>query len=136
MVNKNLKPIPTRLSAPKPEDRKPSKIIAAFWWIVFIVPVIFVWLTTESLLFVGFLLTLRIGMMFIPALQHGGKKEQASQESQVVSQQTVNNRISVLLPYKEEAIAEWWGFLKFMRIYDRDKEEKELWNYRKFRGWE
>ena len=40
-VSKNPPPMPRRMSAPKAEDTKPSKIIAIFWWVVFIVPVVF-----------------------------------------------------------------------------------------------
>ena len=56
--------------------------------------------------------------------------------------QTTNKRstgISIhdtLLPFKEEAQAEWRGLLKMLHIYDYEKEEKNLKEYRKLRGWD
>jgi hypothetical protein len=129
--------MPTRMSKPRIEDTKPSKLIAVFWWFVFIVPVGFVWWSTNSIAGVLVLIALRILIMYIPKFW---KKEQVvvKEESPAPIQisENVNTTKSSLSPYIDEAKSEWNGFLKLMKIYDKDKEEKNLVTYRKLRGWE
>lgn len=134
---KPIPKMPVRMSTPKIEDTKPSKIIAIFWWIVFIVPVAFVYWSTKSIIGVLVLIALRILLMFIPKFW---QKKQVAPETEhkpeVIQAETVNTRESVLKPYIEEAKQEWYGFLKFAKIYDKEQEEKNLAAYRKLRGWE
>jgi hypothetical protein len=87
---------------------------------------------------VGVIVAIRIGMMFVPGLRHGTSKSESTKTPDFLGpvQQTVNIAASPLTPYKEELIAEWWGLVKFLRIYDREKEEGNLMAYRKLRGWE
>jgi len=129
--------MPTRMSTPKIEDTKPSKLIAVFWWVVFIVPVIFVYWSTGSIIGVAILVAVRILIMFIPKFW---KKKQVvaetDQKPATISPETINTRESALKPYIDEAKQEWWGFLKFAKIYDKETEEKNLDVYRKLRGWE
>jgi hypothetical protein len=49
----------------------------------------------------------------------------------------VNNSVSPLTPFIEEARSElgWFGHLFRKYIYDKNKEEKYLDDYRKIRGW-
>lgn len=129
--------MPSRMSTPKIEDTKPSRLIELFWWIVFIVPVIFVWWSTGSIIGVIVLIAIRILIMFIPKFW---KKEQIKPKSDpkptTVRSETVNTRERVLKPYIEEAKQEWYELLKFAKIYDKELEEKNLTAYRKLRGWE
>ena len=129
--------MPTRMSTPKIEDTKPSRLIELFWWFVFIVPIIFVWWSTGSIIGVIVLIAIRILIMFIPKFW---KKEQVATQSDrepiIIQSETVNTRESVLKPYIEEAKQEWYGLLKFAKIYDKEKEDKNLAAYRKLRGWE
>lgn len=129
--------MPTRMSAPKIEDTKPSKLIAVFWWIVFIVPVWFVWWSTGSIIGVVILIAIRILIMYIPKFW---KREQKTDidipDSPKLLPETINTSESVLSPYIDEARSEWGDLLKTMRIYDKEKEEKNLDAYRKLRGWE
>ena len=140
-MSKPTPKFPTRMSAPKIEDTKPSKLIAAFWWMVFIVPVIFVYWSTGSIAGVVILVGIRILLIFIPKFWQKAKPEpvesispkmlSASQPSE-----TVNTRAVLLSPYIDEAKSEWDGLMKVLRIYDKEKEEKNLTAYRKIRGWE
>jgi len=41
-----------------------------------------------------------------------------------------------LRPFKDELVSEWRWFLKYLHIYDHEKEEKYLLDYRKLRGWD
>jgi len=129
--------MPTRMSTPKIEDTKPSRLIELFWWFVFIVPIIFVWWSTGSIIGVIVLIAIRILIMFIPKFW---KKEQVAtppnQEPIIIQSETVNTRESVLKPYIEEAKQEWYGLLKFAKIYDKENEDKNLAAYRRLRGWE
>jgi hypothetical protein len=129
--------MPTRMSTPKIEDTKPSRLIELFWWFVFIVPIIFVWWSTGSIIGVIVLIAIRILIMFIPKFW---KKEQVATQSDrepiIIQSETVNTRESVLKPYIEEAKQEWYGLLKFAKIYDKENEDKNLAAYRKLRGWE
>jgi len=124
------------MSDPKPEDTKPSKIIAVFWWIVFIVPVAFLYISTQSLLMVGILVALRVGLMFVPYFR-GVKGTTPKVEVPVVEPPaSVITTHNPLTPYKDELVSEWYGLLKLLRIYDKEKEDKYLEAYRKLRGWE
>lgn len=128
------------MSAPKPEDTKPSRWIALFWWIVFIVPVIFLYVSTKSLLLVGILIILRIGMMFLPWFKQKPTAPTPEQKVSVPLLAPPQERIiitpNLLSPVKEELKAEWYGLLKMLRIYDHEKEDKYLEAYRKLRGWD
>ena len=128
------------MSAPKIEDTKPSRWIEAFWWLVFIVPVVFLYLSTGSLLYVGILVGLRIVIMFIPKF---GKKPVIKEERKpepavplLPQSESVNTNYNPLTPYKEELVSEWKGLMKMLHIYDHDAEDKNLVAYRKLRGWD
>jgi len=45
-------------------------------------------------------------------------------------------RKDLLLPFKEELVFEWRWLMKKLHIYDYEKEDNNLYLYRKFRGWE
>lgn len=140
------KPTPTmprRMSAPKPEDTKPSKIIAIFWWVVFIVPVVFSYFATQSFILPVALIVIRVAAMFIPSkwLKRGKEQEQKKDTIVLIPEHTqpvekVNVIQSILTPCKEEAISEWRGLLKMLHVYDYEKENKYLEAYRKLRGWD
>lgn len=125
---------------PGDKPKKPSVIIEGFWWLAFIVPMIFAWMVTQSVIIIGVLLAIRIGMIVVPKVFRKKEKPQPQEptEPDAVSPPTatVNTKQDTPNPYIEEARAEWYGLLKFLRIYDKEKEEKNLMDYRRFRGWE
>ena len=137
-IKKPVKPMPKRLSAPPPEQSKPSKWIAAFWWIVFIVPVVFTYIATNSFIPPAILIGIRIAAMFIPDRIWKKKAVETKKEPDAPTQPIakVNVPSGILTPYIEEAKAELHGLLKFLRIYNHEKEDKYLKDYRKLRGWE
>ena len=141
---------PERMSAPKPEDTKPSNFIAVFWWVVFIIPVAFTWYATQSFLIVGIIIGIRIVVMFIPKGWFGKKATPVIARTDTTSKtssslkkpqppveviEKVNVVSNLLTPYKDELISECKGLLKMLRIYDHDKEDRYLNDYRQFRGW-
>ena len=136
--------MPRRLSdAPMPGEKppKPSIIIEGFWWVAFIVPMIFAWMVTQSWIIIGGLLALRLAMIAVPRIwKKKGKakveKTEPDSEASPESPATVKTNQNTPNPYIEEARAEWYGLLKFLKIYDKEKEEKYLMDYRRFRGWE
>lgn len=135
--------MPRRMSAPKPEDTKPSKLIAIFWWVVFIVPVVFSYFATQSFILPFALIAIRVAAMFIPAkwLKRGKEPEHKTESIVLIPERTlpvekVNVIQSILTPCKEEAISEWRGLLKMLHVYDYEEENKYLEAYRKLRGWE
>ena len=133
-ITKPIPKLPPRLSAPKIEDTKPSKIVEIFWWMVFIIPVAFTYWATNSILAVVVLISIRVAIMFVPKLRK--KTVVINPEKPVKSEAKVITHQNPLTPYKEEARAEWYGLLKFLRIYDKEKEEKNLSDYRKLREWD
>ena len=50
--------------------------------------------------------------------------------------ETVKMKEKPLSPYKEELVSEWKWLLKKLHIYDYESEEKNLFEYRKLRGWD
>lgn len=138
-IKKPAPALPRRMSAPKIEDTKPSRLIEAFWWLVFIVPVGFLYWTTQSLLYVGILVGVRIVIMFIPKFRKQPEPNPTSKKETpllIAPAESVNTNYNPLTPYKEELVSEWKGLLKMLRIYDHDKENKYLSDYRKLRGWD
>lgn len=151
-MDREIKPLhskPIRMSAPKVEDTKPSKIIAVFWWIVFIVPVVFTYFATQSVILPVVLIVIRIVVMFIPSEwikrikpDPPEKKQKFKREPVQISERTIEASVKVntikdtLQPYREEAISEWRWLMKKLHIYDYENEEKYLETYRKLRGWE
>lgn len=134
-VKPSLKLPPRRSSLP-PEQTKPSKWIAVFWWIVFIVPVIFTYYATHSVIPAIILVALRIAVMYIPnpwAKKLEQKKETTPAAEPVKAK--VNITHNPLTPYIEEAKAEWRWLMKFLHIYDHESEDKYLNTYRQLRGW-
>jgi hypothetical protein len=142
-LQKQNPPMPRRMSEPKVENTKPSNVIAVFWWVVFIIPVAFTYLATQSLLLIGVLVGLRIAIMFLPAGWIPGSKKKVIEPKKpeiikkeiILIAETVNTKQSILTPYKDELISEWKGLLKMLRIYDHDTEDKYLNDYRQLRGW-
>ena len=141
-------PTPKRLSQLPPEQRKPSKIIEAFWWIVFIIPIGFVWVTSQNYLLIGALIALRIGMILVP--KYFSKRPPPTQPqkttalavtstqrflpaSKAESSETIKVWMRI---FKDEAQDEWRGLLKVLRIYDHEKEDPATYAYRRIRGWE
>jgi hypothetical protein len=138
-INRPVPKMPGRLSAAPLENRKPSKLVAAFWWFVFIVPLVFVWFAFKSPLYIGILIGLRIVVMFLPIGK--AKPVPAATQSQEAcgGAKAGDNSLSIkdiLSLCKDEAIAEWWGLLKFLHVYDRNKEERYYEDYRKLMGWD
>lgn len=123
------------MSDAPPENAKPSKVIEIFLWGVFIVPMIFVWLTVQSIPLIVGLLVIRLGIMAYPYLK--GKKQpvavEQKKEEGVAPAPKKRSRTIITLAI-EELVAEWKGLLKFLRIYDYEAEEKYLEAYRKLRG--
>lgn len=131
------------MSAPKIEDTTPSRWIEVFWWIVFAVPVIFVWFSTGNLWICGGIIAIRIAIMFVPYLRKKTQEKKPDAPKPVaLIPQPINTPTSttsikdILKPFTDEAVSEWKGLLKMLHIYDHDKENKNLETYRKFRGWE
>ena len=138
---------PRRLSQLPPEQRKPSKIIEAFWWIVFIIPIGFVWVTSQNYLLITALVTLRIGMILVPKYF---SKRQPLQPQKTTALTVVNTQRFLPAPkaessetlkvwvriFKDEARDEWRGLLKVLRLYDHEREDPATYAYRKMRGWE
>ena len=123
------------MSDAPPEDKAPSKVIEVFLWAVFIIPMILVWITVQSIPLIVILLVVRLGIMAYPYLK--GKKQPAvvveqKKEEPVATIPQKRSRTIITLAV-EEAVAEWKGLLKFLRIYDHEKEEKYLEAYRKIR---
>ena len=124
------------MSDAPPENAKPSKVIEIFLWLIFIVPMIFVWLTVQSIPLIVGLLVIRLGIMAYPYLK--GKKQpvvvvEQKKEEGVAPAPKKRSRTIITLAI-EELVAEWKGLLKFLRIYDYEAEEKYLEAYRKLRG--
>ena len=116
------------MSDAPPENAKPSKVIEIFLWLIFIVPMIFVWLTVQSIPLIVGLLVIRLGIMAYPYLK--GKKQpvvvvEQKKEEPVAPAPKKRSRTIITLAI-EELVAEWKGLLKFLRIYDYEKEEKYL----------
>ena len=116
------------MSDAPPENAKPSKVIEIFLWLIFIVPMIFVWLTVQSIPLIVGLLVIRLGIMAYPYLK--GKKQpvvvvEQKKEEPVAPAHKKRSRTIITLAI-EELVAEWKGLLKFLRIYDYEKEEKYL----------
>ena len=135
--------MPRRMSAPKAEDTKPSKIIAIFWWVVFIVPVVFSYFATQSLILPLALIAIRVVAMFIPAKWFKRGKEPVQQKDVqiLIPEHTapierINAFQNILKPCKEEAVSEWRGLMKLLHIYDYEKEDRYLDAYRKLREWD
>ena len=95
---------------------------------------IFVWLTVQSIPLIVGLLVIRLGIMAYPYLK--GKKQpvavEQKKEEGVAPAPKKRSRTIITLAI-EELVAEWKGLLKFLRIYDYEKEEKYLEAYRKIR---
>ena len=132
--------MPRRLSE-GPEDSKPSPYIAAFWWIVFIVPVVFLWFAFQSPLLVGIVVVVRILIMFIPTRKKGKEKKKTDTVKIEPKPEPVqgkgNNQSGILTPFIEEARSElgWFKHLFRRYVYDAEREEKYLDDYRTLRGW-
>lgn len=141
-VKKSVPKIPHRLSAGPVEEQKPSRVIAVFWWVVFIVPLVLIYVTSGSLLLIGILIVVRVAIMFIPF----GKKDKKKAVTAPVHLQspdtpapkkTGNSYMpfkTIFTPLIEEAKDEWRWLMKFLRIYDHE-EDRYLDDYRKLRGW-
>jgi hypothetical protein len=129
--------MPQRLSAKPIEEQKPSRIIAAFWWAAFIIPVIFTYVAFKSWELIALLLFLRVALM---AVQSYTKRKEPKKVKEVKVEPepdaNLNTKGSPLTPYIEEAKDEWYGLLRFLHIYDKYKEEKYLGDYRRIRGWD
>ena len=123
------------MSAPKVEDTKPSKWIAAFWWVVFIVPLAMVYLATQSLVYIAILVIVRVAIMYIPKKWFNKETKKPHTQNPVVVESVIIKQ-NPLTPYRDEAIAEWRWLMKKLHIYDYEKEDKYLNDYRKLRGWE
>ena len=121
------------MSDAPPENAKPSKVIEIFLWLIFIVPMIFVWLTVQSIPLIVGLLVIRLGIMAYPYLK--GKKQPVivveQKKEEVVAPVPKKRSRTIITLAIEELVAEWKGLLKFLRIYDYEKEEKYLEAYRK-----
>ena len=120
------------MSDAPPENAKPSKVIEIFLWLIFIVPMIFVWLTVQSIPLIVGLLVIRLGIMAYPYLK--GKKQPVvveQKEENVIAPAPKKRSRTIITLAIEELVAEWKGLLKFLRIYDYEKEEKYLEAYRK-----
>ena len=134
------------MSAPKPEDTKPSVWIGVFWWVVFIIPVVFTYFATQSFYLPVMLVIIRVVMMFIPRkwipFIKKEKEVLPAPKSATIPQQaiqppqTIKNSNPILSSIKDELKTEWKGLLKMLHVYDYDKEEAYLKVYRKLRGWE
>jgi hypothetical protein len=127
------------MSDAPPENAKPSKVIEIFLWLIFIVPMIFVWLTVQSIPLIVGLLVIRLGIMAYPYLK--SKKHpvvvvepKATKKEEPVAPAPKKRSRTIITLAIEELVAEWKGLLKFLRIYDYEKEEKYLETYRKLRG--
>ena len=124
------------MSDAPPENAKPSKVIEIFLWLIFIVPMIFVWLTVQSIPLIVGLLVIRLGIMAYPYLK--GKKQPVvvvePKKEEVVAPAPKKRSRTIITLAIEELVAEWKGLLKFLRIYDYEKEEKYLEAYRKLMG--
>lgn len=141
---KSVPKIPHRLSAGPVEEQKPSRVIAVFWWVVFIVPLVLIYVTSGSLLLIGILIVVRVAIMFIPF----GKKDKKKavtvpglprvDNQPAPAKKTGNSYMpfkTIFTPLIEEAKDEWRWLMKFLRIYDHEKEDRYLDDYRKLRGW-
>ena len=117
------------------EEKAPSKVIEVFLWVVFIVPMIFVWVTVQSIPLIVILLVVRLGIMAYPRLK--GQKQPVvvveQKKEEVVAPIPHTRSRTILTVAKEEAVAEWKGLLKFLRIYDYDVDDKYLETYRKLK---
>lgn len=68
-----------------------------------------------------------------------GKKpitDTAKKQSSINKMGLVKSINETLRPFKDELVSEWRWLLKKLRVYDHEKEEKHLSDYRKLRGWE
>ena len=136
------------MSAPKPEDTKPSVWVGVFWWVVFIIPVGFTYFATQSFVLPVMLVVIRVVIMFVPIKWIPFiKKEKEPEPTKPSSvgkktqqplkqEETINKSNPLLSSIKDEIKTEWKGLLKMLHIYDYDKEEAYLKAYRKLRGWE
>jgi hypothetical protein len=127
------------MSDPAPEDTKPSRFIEIFLWVVFVVPMIFVWLTVQSIPLIVILLVIRLGIMAYPRLK--GQKQPApvvvaDRKKEVVALPPAPQvyRRTILNVIAEEAVAEWRGLLTFLRIYD-ENEDKFLVAYKRIKNY-
>lgn len=124
------------MSDAPPENAKPSKVIEIFLWAVFIVPMIFVWLTVQSIPLIVGLLVIRLGIMAYPYLK--GKKQpvvvvEQKKEDMVTPTPKKRSRTIITLAF-EELVAEWKGLLKFLRIYDYEMEDRYMETYKKIKN--
>jgi ABC-type bacteriocin/lantibiotic exporter with double-glycine peptidase domain len=117
------------------EEKAPSKVIEVFLWVVFIVPMIFVWVTVQSIPLIVILLVVRLGIMAYPRLK--GQKQPVvvveQKKEEVVAPLPQKRSRTIITLAIEEAVAEWKGLLKFLRIYDYDVDNKYLETYRKLK---
>lgn len=117
------------------EEKAPSKVIEVFLWAVFIVPMIFVWVTVQSIPLIVILLVVRLGIMAYPRLK--GQKQPVvvveQKKEEVVAPLPQKRSRTIITLAIEEAVAEWKGLLKFLRIYDYDVDDKYLETYRKLK---
>lgn len=148
---KSVPKTPHRLSAGPVEEQKPSRVIAVFWWVVFIVPLVLIYVTSGSLLLIGILVVVRVAIMFIPFGKKDKKKAvkapapsslntglSALVGSPAQAKKTGNSYMpfkTIFTPLIEEAKDEWRWLMKFLRIYDHEREDRYLDDYRKLRGW-
>ena len=123
------------MSDAPPEDTAPSKLIEVFLWAVFIVPMIFVWVTVQSIPLIVILLVIRLGIMAYPRFK--GQKQPVviveQKKEEVVFAIPQRRSRTILTVAKEELIAEWKELLKFLHIYDYDVDDKYLETYRKLK---
>ena len=102
---------------------------------VFIVPLIFTYIAFHSIEFVIALIVIRIAIMYIPNPWAKKKPSDLKPEPTKITEMVIANN-NPLTPYKEEAISEWRWLMKTLHIYDHEKEDKYLKEYRRLRGWE
>lgn len=142
MIDKPFPKRPRRFSQIQPiEETKPSRLIEIFWWVVFIVPMVLTWIATQSVIIIVILLAIRLLIMVVPMLTNRNKrtKKNHAEEMPIKKEkllESVKSGKNILSPYIEEAKQEWMDFLKLIRVYDKDNEDKMLEAYRKMRGWE
>lgn len=133
------------MSAPLPENTRPSVWVGVFWWVVFIIPVGFTYFATQSFFLPVLLVVIRVVIMFVPRRWIPFLKKEkeiplqtSNPQSEPPTQPSIilNKSNPILSSIKDELKTEWKGLLKMLRIYDYDKEEAYLKAYRKLRGWE
>lgn len=133
---------PRRLSSGPIESQKSGIFISLFWWAVFVIPMIFAWVSFNSWQMVVVLLVIRFGIMAIP---HFTKKKTIPKPAKEIrntppslAPATINTTESILssiiAPIRDELKSELYWLLRVLRMRD-DREEMNLIAYRKFRGW-